>query len=97
VFAARQLVSHGHVNVNGKRVNIASYQIKEGDVIEVREKSRNMPLIQMSLESPERETPDYLEVDAKKMKVTFLRTPKLEDVPYAAQMEPHLVVEFYSR
>lgn len=97
VFAARQLVSHGHVNVNGKRVNIASYQVKEGDVIEVREKSRNMPLIQMSLESGEREVPEYLEVDAKKQKVTFLRTPKLEDVPYAAQMEPHLVVEFYSR
>lgn len=97
VFAARQLVSHAHVTVNGKSVNICSYQVKPGDVVEVREKSRNVPFIAMALESGERDTPEYLEVDAKKMKVTFLRTPKLEDVPYPVQMEPHLVVEFYSR
>jgi small subunit ribosomal protein S4 len=97
VFAARQLVSHAHVTVNGKKVNIPSYQVKPGDVIEVAEKSKNMPLIEMALESGERDTPEYLEVDAKKKKATFLRIPKLEDVPYPVQMEPNLVVEFYSR
>ena len=71
--------------------------MKPGDVIEIHEKSKNIPFIAMALESGERDTPEYLEVDAKKMKVTFLRTPKLEDVPYPVQMEPHLVVEFYSR
>lgn len=97
VFAARQLVSHAHVTVNGKSVNIPSYQVKPGDVIEVREKSRNIPMIAIALESGERDTPEYLEVDEKKMKATFLRVPKLEDVPYPVQMEPNLVIEYYSR
>ncbi len=97
VFAARQFVSHGHVSVNGKRVNISSYQVKEGDVITVKEKSRQLPLVLLAVESPEREVPDYIEVDHKAMKATFLRAPKLEDVPYPTQMEPNLVVEFYSR
>jgi small subunit ribosomal protein S4 len=97
IFAARQFVSHGHVTVNGKRVAIISYQVREGDVIEIKEKSRQMALVIASLESPERDVPEYIEVDAKAGKATFLRTPKLEDVPYAVQMEPHLVVEFYSR
>jgi small subunit ribosomal protein S4 len=83
-FAARQLVSHGHVKVNGKRVTIASYQLRENDEVE------------LSSNSPERDTPDYIEVDPAK-KAKFLRTPKLADVPYAAQMAPHLIVEFYSR
>ncbi len=97
VFAARQFVSHGHITVNGKRVTIPSYQVKEGDVIEVKEKSRQLPLVLTALESPERDFPSYIEVDGKAGKATFLRTPKLEDVPYPVQMQPHLIVEFYSR
>lgn len=95
VFAARQFVSHGHITVNGKRVNIPSYLVKEGDVIEVKEKSRNLATVQSSQESTERDVPEYVTVDG--FKATFLRTPKLEDVPYAVHMEPNLVVEFYSR
>jgi len=97
VFAARQIVNHGHVSVNGKRVNIGSYQVREGDVIEIRTKGRTIPAVVQAIESAEREVPEYLDVDAKAFKVTFMRTPKLEDVPYPVQMEPHLVVEFYSR
>ncbi len=97
VFAARQFVNHGHIKVNGKRVNIPSYLVKEGDVIEIKEKSRQMPLVLDAVESPERDLPDYLEVDLKKMQGTFVRTPKLADVPYPVQMEPNLVIEFYSR
>ena len=97
VFAARQLVSHGHVTVNGKTVTIGSYQVKEGDKIELKEKSRQMAVVITALESPERDVPEYIEVDAKAGKATFLRTPILEDVPFPVQMEPHLVVEFYSR
>jgi small subunit ribosomal protein S4 len=97
VFAARQFVNHGHITVNGKAVNIPSYQVREGDVIEVKEKSRNVPMVIQAAESPERNVPDYLEVDVKAMKCRYLRVPKLEDVPFAAQMEPQLVVEFYSR
>ncbi len=97
VFAARQFVSHGHVTVNGKTVTIGSYQVKEGDKIEVKEKSRQMALVISAIDSPERDVPEYIEVDAKAGKATFLRTPKLEDVPYPVQMDPHLVVEFYSR
>lgn len=97
VFAARQFVSHGHILVNGQKVNIPSYQIKEGDVIEVKEESKQLALVQIALEEPSRDFCEYIDVDAKARKATFLRTPKLEDVPYAVQMEPHLVVEFYSR
>jgi len=97
VFAARQFVSHNHILVNGKKVNIPSYQVKEGDVIEVKEKSRQMTLYITASESGERDVPEYMDVDHKAGKATFLRTPKMEDVPYAVQMEPHLVVEFYSR
>ncbi len=97
VFSARQFVNHGHIKVNGKRVNIPSYLVKEGDVIEVKEKSREMPLVLDAIESPERDLPDYLNVDLKKMQGTFVRTPKLADVPYPVQMEPNLVIEFYSR
>lgn len=97
VFAARQFVSHQHVTVNGVRVNVPSYQVKEGDVIEVKEKSRQLTLYITATESGERDVPEYIEVDHKAGKATFLRTPKIEDVPYAVQMEPNLVVEFYSR
>ncbi|MEO5335907.1 MAG: 30S ribosomal protein S4 [Magnetospirillum sp. WYHS-4] len=97
VFAARQIVNHGHVKVNGKRVTIPSYQVKEGDTIELRERSRELPLVLEASQSGERDVPDYIEVDHKKMRGTFVRTPKLADVPYPVQMEPHQVVEFYSR
>lgn len=97
VFAARQFVSHNHVTVNGKKVNIPSYQVKDGDVVEVKEKGRQMALYITATESGERDVPEYIDVDHKAGKATFLRAPKLEDVPYASQMEPHLVVEFYSR
>lgn len=97
VFAARQFVNHGHILVNGKRVNIPSYAVKEGDVIEVREKSRQIPMVLQAVASAEREVADYVEVDHKKMKGTFVRVPKLNEIPYAVQMEPQLVIEFYSR
>ena len=97
VFAARQFVNHGDIRVNGKRVNIPSYLVKEGDVVEVKEKSRDLPLVLEAIESPERDLPDYMDVDLNKRKGTFMRTPKLADVPYAALMEPNLVIEFYSR
>lgn len=97
VFAARQFVNHGHVTVNGKRVNIPSYQVKDGDVIEVRQKSKDMGLVVSALESQERNLPEYIQVDEKAKKAVFLRAPKLEDVPYAVQMEPNLVIEYYSR
>lgn len=97
VFAARQFVSHGHVTVNGQKVTIASYRVKVGDKIEVREKSRQLPLVIEAMQSGERDTPDYLEIDENKVSATFVRIPALTDVPYAVQMEPNLVVEFYSR
>ena len=96
VFAARQFVNHGHVTVNGKRVNIASYRVKVGDVVQVRERSRNMALVLEALQSAERDTPDYIEVDAKAMSARFVRTPELAEVPYPVKMEPNLVVEFYA-
>jgi small subunit ribosomal protein S4 len=97
VFAARQFVNHGHVEVNGKRVNIASYRVKEGDVIEVRQKSKQMALIIEAQALTERDVPDYLELDAHKLIVKFVRTPGLSDVPYPVQMEPNLVVEYYAK
>lgn len=97
VFAARQFVSHGHVLVNGKRVTVASYSVKDGDTIEVREKSRQMALYIVASEAPDREVPGYLEVDHKAGKAKFVRAPKLEEVPYPVQMEPNLIIEFYSR
>ncbi len=97
VFAARQFVNHGHVLVNGKRINIPSYLVKEGDEIRLKEKSFEIPMVLEAMDSPERDVPDYVEVDYRKMKGTFIRTPKLADVPYPVQMEPNLVIEFYSR
>jgi len=95
-FAARQLVSHGHVKVNGRRVTIASYHVTEKDAIELSPKAREMALVMEASKSTERDTPDFLEVSEGKS-VKLLRTPKLADVPYAVQMEPHLIVEFSSR
>jgi small subunit ribosomal protein S4 len=97
VFAARQFVNHGHVLVNGKRVNISSYRVSEGDVISVREKSRQMAMILEATQSSERDVPDYMEVDHHKLTATFVRTPALGDVPYAVKMEPNLVVEYYAK
>jgi small subunit ribosomal protein S4 len=96
-FAARQLVSHGHVKVNGRRVTIPSYQVKEGDTIELVAKAKDLALVLEAAKSAERDVPDYVDADHNKMSAKFLRTPKLGDVPYAAQMQPHLIVEFYSR
>ena len=96
-FAARQLVSHGHVRVNGRRVTIASYQVKATDTLELSPKAKEMALVLEASKSAERDTPDFLEVDHGKMTTKLLRIPKLADVPYAVQMEPHLIVEFYSR
>ena len=97
VFAARQFVNHGHVKVNGKRVNIPSYRVNEGDVIELRDKARQMALVLEASESPERDVPEYIDADHNAMKATFIRTPDLSDVPYPVQMEPNLVIEYYSR
>ena len=97
IFAARQFVNHGHVLVNGKRVNIASYRVSEGDVISVREKSRQMAAIVEAIALTERDVPDYLEVDNSKLTAKFVRTPALGDVPYPVQMEPNLVVEYYAK
>ena len=96
VFAARQFVNHGHVLVNGKRVNIASYRVKPGDTVSVRERSRNMALVLEAIQSGERDTPDYLEVDGKGLSVKYIRMPDLAEVPYPVKMEPNLIVEFYA-
>ncbi|MBY9067781.1 30S ribosomal protein S4 [Hyphomonas sp. WL0036] len=96
VFAARQFINHGHVTVNGRRCNIGSARLKPGDVVQVREKSRNLALVLEALGSPERDIPDYVEVDPKAMTATYKRIPALADVPYPVKMEPAQVVEFYS-
>ena len=96
-FAARQFISHGHIRVNGRRVNISSYRCKVDDVIEVREKARQLTMVLEAIKSPERDVPDYIEVDHNKMTAKLLRVPALADVPYPVIMEPNLVVEFYSR
>ena len=97
IFAARQFVNHGHVTVNGQRVNIASYRVKEGDVVAVRDKSKQLAIVLESVGLAERDVPDYLDVDMGKLTATFVRTPALGDVPYAVQMEPNLVVEYYAK
>ncbi|MET0182750.1 MAG: 30S ribosomal protein S4 [Caulobacterales bacterium] len=96
VFAARQFVNHGHVRVNGRRVNIPSYRVKVGDVVEVREKARNLAMVLEAAASGERDVPDYIEIDPKAMTAKFIRRPNLGDVPYPVQMEPNLVVEYYA-
>ncbi len=87
----------GHVMVNGRRCNIPSARLKAGDVVEIREKSRNLTFVLEAIQSPERDVPDYLDVDHTKMTASLTRVPQLADVPYAVQMEPNLVVEYYSR
>ena len=96
-FAARQFINHGHIKVNGKRANIASMRIKVGDVVEVKEKSRQLPLVLESVALAERDVPEYVEADHNKMTAKLTRIPTLTEVPYPVMMEPHLVVEYYSR
>ena len=97
VFSARQLINHGHIRVNGKKVNIASYLVKEEDSIEVKDKSKELTIIVGSLTSKEREVPDYIQMDEKNKKAKFIRVPKFSEVPYPTIMEPNLVIEYYSR
>ena len=97
IFSSRQLINHGHVRVNGKKVNISSYQVKEEDSIEIRDKSKQLALIDIALANKEREVPEYLQLDEKNNKVKFVRIPKFEEVPYPVVMEPNLVIEYYSR
>lgn len=96
VWAARQFVSHGHVLVNGKKVDIGSYRVKPDDVVSVKEKSRNMALVLEAQQSSERDVPDYLELSDRSFAVRYVRVPELSDVPYAVKMEPNLVVEYYA-
>ncbi|MEM9853751.1 MAG: 30S ribosomal protein S4 [Pseudomonadota bacterium] len=97
IFAARQFVNHAHVKVNGKRVNIPSYRVKEGDVIEIRDRSKQLASVLEAVGLPERDVPDYIDVDTSKMTATFVRMPGLGDVPYPVMMEPNLVIEFYAQ
>ena len=97
VFAARQLINHGHIRVNKKKVNIGSYLVKETDIIEVREKSKKLVIIDGSLASTERDVPEYIELDDKNKTVKLVRVPKFSEVPYPVIMEPSLVIEYYSR
>ncbi len=97
VFAARQFVNHGHVKVNGRRVNIPSFRCKIGDVIELADKSREVPMVLEAVQSPERDVPEYIDVDHNKMTASINRIPVLSDVPYPVMMEPNLVIEYYSR
>ena len=96
VFAARQFVNHGHLKVNGVRTNIPSYRLRPGDVVEIKDSSKNMALVLEALQSPERDIPEYVDVDPSKMTVTYVRVPERAEVPYPCTMEPNLVVEYYS-
>jgi small subunit ribosomal protein S4 len=97
VFAARQFINHGHVKINGRRVNIPSYRVKVGDLIEVKETSKQLAFVLEATTMSERDVPEYIETDHSKMTAKLVRVPVITDVPYAVQMEPHLVVEYYSR
>ena len=97
IFSARQLINHGHVKVNGKKVNISSYSVKEEDTIEIRDKSKQLAIIDIALASKERDAPEYIQMDEKNKKFKFVRVPKFEEVPYPVVMEPNLVIEYYSR
>ena len=97
IFSARQLINHGHVKVNGKKVNISSYQLKEDETIEISEKSKKLEFIEVAMANKERDVPEYLQLDEKNKKVKFVRTPKFEEVPYPVVMEPNVVIEYYSR
>ncbi len=97
VFSARQLINHGHIKVNGKKVSIPSYMVKAEDSIEVKEKSKEIAIITGALTSKEREVPEYIQMDEKNKKAKLIRIPKFSDIPYPTIMEPNLVIEYYSR
>ena len=97
VFSARQMINHGHIRVNKKRVNISSYLVKDSDLIEVREKSKKLAFIDNSLQSKERDVPEYIQLDNDKKTAKLVRIPKFSEVPYPVIMEPNLVIEYYSR
>ena len=97
VFSARQLINHGHFKVNKKKVNVSSYLVKEEDLIEVKDKSKSLIIIEGCLNSKEREVPEYIQSDGKNKTAKLVRVPKFADIPYPAQMEPKLVIEYYSR
>ncbi len=97
IFASRQFISHGHIKVNGRRVTIPSYRLKAGDTIEVKDKSKQLALVLEATQLAERDVPEYIEADHGKMTAKFARVPAINEVPYPVHMEPHLVVEFYSR
>ena len=97
VFAARQLINHGHIKVNKKRVNVSSYLLKDSDQVEVNEKSKKLNVIDGSIQSKEREIPEYIQLDGKSKSVKLVRVPKFSEVPYPVIMEPNLVIEYYSR
>ena len=97
VFSARQLINHGHIKVNGKKVNIPSCLISEKDTIQIRDKSKELTMIVGSIQSKERDVPDYIQMDEKNKQAKLLRVPKFADIPYPAIMEPNLVIEYYSR
>ena len=97
MFAARQFINHGHIKVNGRRVNISSYKVKPGDLVEIKESSKQLTPVLEASQLGERDVPDFIEADHSKMTAKFIRIPALSDVPFAVQMEPHLIVEFYSR
>jgi small subunit ribosomal protein S4 len=97
IFAARQFVNHGHIKVNGRRVNIPSYRCKPGDIVEIKDASKQLAIVLEATQLAERDVPDYIDADHSKMVATYTRVPGLADVPFAVHMEPNLVVEFYSR
>ena len=94
---ARQMVSHGHIQVNDQRVTIPSYLVRDGDTLGVVDRSKDKLMVQDALQNRERDVPEYIDMDEKALKATFVRTPKMSDVPYPVQMEPNLVIEYYSR
>ena len=97
VFSARQLINHGHIRVNGKKVNIPSFSVKLEDTVEIKDKSKDMGMIVSSMVSKEREIPDFIQMDEKNKKARLIRIPKFSEVPYPTIMEPNLVIEYYSR
>ena len=93
---ARQMVTHGHVLVNGKKVDIASYQVKQGDVISIREKSREIEFFKTLREQgASRTLPKWLELDADKLEGKVVALPQRDDIDLT--IEEHLIVEYYSR
>ncbi len=97
IYSSRQLISHKHIMVNDKVVNISSYRVKPGDVVKIKERAAKIPIVEVAAQTQERRLPDYLEVQREERSVKYLRMPKYSEVPYPNDMEVHLVIEFYSR